>query len=128
MARVEVVPVQRAELVTQDMELLAERVRQLYVDHAGRFRCDDPAQIDGQVCSVTAGELGAGLLRYGGVRYQAEVEPIGMPTATRAFPSDHRMASSGITSIRSVGFERGSKIGRSTPAQRALITSSVKAP
>jgi AraC-like DNA-binding protein len=81
MARVEVVPVQRAELVTQDMELLEDLVRQLYGDHVGRFRCDDPARIDGQIRSVTAGELGAGQLRYGGVSYQAEVDPVAMPIA-----------------------------------------------
>ena len=51
MARVEVVPVQRAELMTQDLELLEDLVRQLYGDHVGRFACDDPVRIDGQIRS-----------------------------------------------------------------------------
>ena len=32
-----VVPVERAELVTQDMELIAELISQLYVEHRARF-------------------------------------------------------------------------------------------
>ena len=39
-----VVPVERAELVTQDMELIAELISQLYVEHRARFGCADPSR------------------------------------------------------------------------------------
>ena len=62
------VPVKRAELVSQDMELIAELVSRLYVEHRARFSCADPGQVDGSVRSATAGALSACLMRYGRFR------------------------------------------------------------
>jgi AraC-like DNA-binding protein len=75
------VPVERTELVTKDMDLIAGLVRRLYVEHAALFRCDDPARVDGGVCSATVNGLKAGLLRYGGFEYDAVLEPVDAPTA-----------------------------------------------
>jgi AraC-like DNA-binding protein len=76
-----VIPVERDELVTKDMHLLADLLGRLYVEHAALFRCDDPAQVDGEVRSATVGGLKAGLLRYGGFDYDAVTEPADAPTA-----------------------------------------------
>ena len=73
------VPLERVELVSQEMELIADVIRQLYIEHAATFRCADPARVDGNVRSVIAGGLVAGLLRYGGVQYTAELSPAGAP-------------------------------------------------
>jgi hypothetical protein len=74
-----VVPVERAELVTQDMELIAELISQLYVEHRARFGCADPSRVDGSVRSATAGVLRACLMRYGGL----DMTLISTPIATR---------------------------------------------
>lgn len=83
-----VVPVERAELVTQDMELIAELISQLYVEHRARFRCADPSRIDGSVRSATAGGLSACLMRYGGFGYDAHVDPPSDPHALVALQGD----------------------------------------
>lgn len=36
------VPLERVELVSQDMDLIADVIRQLYVEHAATFGCADP--------------------------------------------------------------------------------------
>ncbi len=76
-----VIPVERDELVTKDMQLLADLLGRLYVEHAALFRCDDPSQVDGEVRSATVNGLKAGLLRYGGFDYDAVTEPADAPTA-----------------------------------------------
>jgi hypothetical protein len=58
------VPVERAELVTKDMDLIAELIRDLHVEHEAAFSCPDPARVDGRVRSVTASGLTASLVRY----------------------------------------------------------------
>lgn len=75
------VPLERVELVSQDMDLIADVIRRLYVEHAATFCCADPDRVDGNVRSVMAGGLAAGLIRYGGVRYTAELSPAGVPLA-----------------------------------------------
>ena len=70
-----VVPVERAELVTQDMEMIAELISQLYVEHQARFSCADPSRVEGSVRSAAAGGLSACLMRYGGFGYDAEIDP-----------------------------------------------------
>lgn len=69
-AETALVPVERGELVTSDMDLLAARIRELHaVDRtAARFRCPDPARVDGRVYSAAAGGLNAALIRYGVLR------------------------------------------------------------
>ena len=75
------VPVQRAELVTQDMDVLADLVRRLYFDHTASFRCPDPAAVDARHASATVSGLNASLARYGGFAYTAEIEPANPPMA-----------------------------------------------
>jgi hypothetical protein len=69
------VPVERAELVTQDMEMIAELISQLYVEHRARFSCADPSRVEGSVRSAAAGGLSACLMRYCGFGYDAEIDP-----------------------------------------------------
>ena len=47
-----VVPVERAELVTQDMELIAELISQLHVEHRAHFSCADASRVEGSVRSA----------------------------------------------------------------------------
>jgi AraC-like DNA-binding protein len=75
------IPVERTELVTKDMHLLADLLGRLYVEHAALFRCDDPAQVDGKLSGAAVNGLKAGLLRYGGFEYDAVLEPADAPTA-----------------------------------------------
>jgi AraC-like DNA-binding protein len=75
------IPVERTELVSRDMELIAKLINRLYSEHRARFRCDDPGQVDGTVRAATANDLGAGLVRYGGFEYGAEVSTRGVPFA-----------------------------------------------
>ena len=49
------VPVQRAEMITRDLDVIAELINQQYVEHQARFRCADPARVDAGVRSATAG-------------------------------------------------------------------------
>jgi AraC-like DNA-binding protein len=72
--------VSRTDLVTQDMDLMADLIRSLYVGHSGTFRCLDPNGVDARLHSVSVGGLTAGLARYGGFEYAAEVSPVGQPT------------------------------------------------
>jgi len=74
-------PVERAELVTKDMNLLADLLGRLYVEHAALFSCDDQDRVDGEVRSAAVNGLKAGLLRYGGFDYDAVTEPADAPTA-----------------------------------------------
>jgi AraC-like DNA-binding protein len=73
-------PVKRAELHTTDMDLLAGMVRQQYACHAASFRCADPAMVDGQLRTATAGGLTAGMLGYDGFEYTAHLDPVPAPT------------------------------------------------
>src|SRR5580692_6955955 len=72
--------VERAELRTTDMDLLASVFRERYVDHAARFRCADPAAVEGQVSTATADGLTAGRIGYDGFEYTAHGEPVPEPT------------------------------------------------
>jgi len=78
-AGTEMVPVERAELVTQDMDLLAELIRDLYFEHAALFRCPDPDRVDGRMHSATASGLNTACVRYGGFTYTAGLEPATTP-------------------------------------------------
>jgi AraC-like DNA-binding protein len=75
------VRLKRAELVTRDMDEIAETIRTLYVEHVATFSCPDPAHVDGVVRSVTAGGLNASMIRYGGFAYSADTEPAALPMA-----------------------------------------------
>ena len=67
------VPVVRAELVTRDMEVIAELISHLWTERRARFRCEDPARVSASVRSAVAGGLSAGLVRFGGFDYDAEI-------------------------------------------------------
>ena len=82
------VPVERVELVTEDMELIADRISQLYVEHRARFRCADASRVKGSVRSATAGELCAGLMRYGGFGYDAHIGADSDPHAVVVLQGD----------------------------------------
>jgi AraC-like DNA-binding protein len=69
------VPVQRIEMSTPDMDVIAELINQRYVEHRARFRCADPGRVDAGARAVTAGLLEAAVLRYRGFDYHAEVSP-----------------------------------------------------
>lgn len=73
--------VERTELRTRDMDLLASLFREQYVDHAATFRCPDPAAVEGQVRIATTGGLTAGWLAQGGIEYTARTDPATIPTA-----------------------------------------------
>ncbi|QFZ17994.1 helix-turn-helix transcriptional regulator [Saccharothrix syringae] len=75
------VPVERAELATRDMDVLADMVRELVVDHTPSFRCPDPGQAAGLIRSATAQGLNAALFRYQGFAYSAEMSPTSPPMA-----------------------------------------------
>jgi hypothetical protein len=42
------VPVVRAELVTRDMEVIAELIGHLWTERRARFRCEDPGRVSGR--------------------------------------------------------------------------------
>jgi len=75
------VPAQRSELATQEMDLIADLIRDLGIEHAASFRCPDPARVEGAVRSVTVDGLTASMGRYAGFTYSAEVEPVNPPLA-----------------------------------------------
>ena len=70
-----VMRVQRIEMTTQDMDVIARLMNERYAEHRARFWCDDPARVDAGVRTVTAGALDAALVRLRGFHYQAEVSP-----------------------------------------------------
>jgi AraC-like DNA-binding protein len=74
-------PVTQTELITQDMDLLSELSRQVYVEHTARFRCADPHLVDGRMNWAVTESVAAGLVRYAGFVCQAEMEPVDMPNA-----------------------------------------------
>jgi hypothetical protein len=58
--------VRRTDLVTEDMDLMADLIRSLYVGHTGAFRCLDPDGVAARLHVVAVGGLSAGLVHYGG--------------------------------------------------------------
>jgi AraC-like DNA-binding protein len=74
-------PVAQTELVTQDMELLSELSRQVYVEHTARFRCADPRLVDGRMSRAVTESVAAGLVCNAGFVCQVEMEPVDMPNA-----------------------------------------------
>jgi AraC-like DNA-binding protein len=73
-------PVERAELLTRDVELVTSMVREQYVGHAATFRCAEPAAADGQVRTAAVNGLMAGWLGYGGFEYTVHGDPMPAPT------------------------------------------------
>jgi AraC-like DNA-binding protein len=73
--------IERADLRTTDMDLLASLLREQYVGHVATFRCADPAAVEGQVRTATADGLTAGRIGQDGFQYTAHAEPAPAPTA-----------------------------------------------
>jgi hypothetical protein len=69
------IPVQRAEMTTRDMDVIADLINRFYVEHRARFRCLDPARVDAGTRAATTGLLEAAVVRYQGFDYQARVSP-----------------------------------------------------
>lgn len=70
-----VAPVQRIEMTTRDMAVIADLIDRLYVEHRAMFRCADPARVDASARAVTAGLLGAAVVRYKGFDYHVQASP-----------------------------------------------------
>ena len=70
-----VVAVQRAEMTTRDMDVIAELIDRQYVEHRATFRCTDPSRVDAGARSVIADPLEAAVVRYRGFSYHAQVRP-----------------------------------------------------
>jgi AraC-like DNA-binding protein len=62
-------------MTTRDMDVIADLINRVYVEHQARFRCADPARVDAGARSVTAGLLEAAVVRYKGFDYHAQVSP-----------------------------------------------------
>ena len=69
-AKAGMVPIERAELVTRDMDQIADLIRQQYVEHRSRFRVVDPDRAEASHRATAAGSLMAARLRWQGVEYQ----------------------------------------------------------
>ncbi len=69
------IPVQRVEMTTRDMDVIADLISRRYVEHQARFRCLDPARVDAGARAATTGLLEAAVVRYQGFDYHARVSP-----------------------------------------------------
>jgi AraC-like DNA-binding protein len=63
------------------MDLMADLVRQRYAVRSARFSCPDPARARGTARQAVAGGLTAGMLRYRGFSYSAELTATNAPNA-----------------------------------------------
>ena len=68
-------PVQRIEMTTRDMDVIADLMNDRYAEHRARVRVDDTARVSAGVRTVTAGPLDTALVRFRGFHYQADVSP-----------------------------------------------------
>lgn len=84
--------VEQTLLLTQDMELIADLLRQQYVGHTAAFRCADPAAVDGQVRTATAGGLMASWLGFGGFEYTCQIDPMPAPTTATVLQGSGHIA------------------------------------
>ena len=69
------IPVQRTEMTTRDMDVIADLINRRYVEHQARFRCLDPARVDAGTRAATTGRLKAAVVRCQGFDCQARVSP-----------------------------------------------------
>jgi AraC-like DNA-binding protein len=60
------VPAQRVEMATQDMDAVAELVCQLFMEHQAQFRCPDPSLAEAGTRSATAASVNAARVSWGG--------------------------------------------------------------
>src|SRR3954449_8487391 len=69
------IPLQRVEMSTRDMDVIADLINRHYVQHQPRFRCLDPVQVDAGARAATTGLLEAAVVRNRGFDYHARVSP-----------------------------------------------------
>lgn len=65
------IAVQRAELATRDMTVMADLINRQYVEHKAWFRCPAPSRVDAGIRSAAAGPVEASVARYRGFEYCA---------------------------------------------------------
>lgn len=63
---------QRTDLVSRDVEMIASLMRDAYAEHRPRFRFSDPAMVEAKNTSVAVGPLGAGSMYWRGMEYAAD--------------------------------------------------------
>lgn len=68
----EKVAVERSEVATREMDVVAALINQQYVEHKAWFRCSEPARVDAGIRSALAGPLEALTGWYRGFEYYAQ--------------------------------------------------------
>jgi AraC-like DNA-binding protein len=66
------ITVQRAELATGDVDVMADLINRQYVEHKAWFRCPVPSRVDAGIRLAVAGPLEASIARYRGFDYSAQ--------------------------------------------------------
>ncbi|HEY1918532.1 MAG TPA: AraC family transcriptional regulator [Streptosporangiaceae bacterium] len=69
--------VQRVDMITRHMDVVADLVNRRYVEHKAWFQCPAPSQVNAGLRSAAAGDTEAAVLRYKGFRYQARASAPG---------------------------------------------------
>ena len=63
------IAVQRGQLATREMDVMAALINQQYVEHKAWFRCPAPSRVDAGTRSAAAGPLEVSVTRYRGFEY-----------------------------------------------------------
>ena len=66
------VPIRRAEMSTQEMDVIADLINRQYVEHKAWFRCPAPSRVDAGLRLAATGSLEAAVGRYRGFDYHAQ--------------------------------------------------------
>jgi hypothetical protein len=64
--------VERSEVATREMDVMAALINRQYVEHKAWFRCLEPSRVDAGIRSAVAGPLEASIGRYLGFEYYAQ--------------------------------------------------------
>src|SRR6202020_8857 len=71
-AGTEKIAVQRGELATREMDVMAALINRQYVEHKAWFRCPAPTRVDAGIRSAAAGPLEVSVARYRGFEYYGQ--------------------------------------------------------
>src|SRR6201992_3966163 len=66
------IAVQRSELATREMDVMAALINRQYVEHKAWFRCPAPSRVDAGIRLAVAGPVEASIARYRGFEYYGE--------------------------------------------------------
>src|SRR6201996_7366246 len=66
------IAVQRSELATREMDVMAALINRQYVEHKAWFRCPAPSRVDAGIRWSAAGPLEVSVARYRGFEYYAQ--------------------------------------------------------